>query len=555
MSSYFDNSNSNFNECSFYSQNQNSTQLDSPIYNALINYPQEKSLENEENLSLTAIYIIDKKGENEKSPIRKKKNDSKEKNLRGNNNVKASKMANKTIKHASPKPKNVNKNKNDNNINENSKNEPKNQKIRKTCINILGQIVKSKNNDIIESIKSDKKLKNSEIIILNENPIASKEDLDNYIFKIIKSLIVISLMKLIIKDDTSDSNNSLISNFVEYQFYKKNWKDNLEKYISQETISEIDKIYNNKTEYPKTNEFLGVTPYYYYKKIINDAFNNENIGNKNYQKDFKFLGNSIIKLIEGLAAYLAYYYRIQEKKVKKKKKKKNKDKNDNKNGDKNKTERKIENISNKNNDINIDINFVNNKINDNKSFLIEKDEFLKDDLNNYSYDCNSENNNINIFKEKQSKSNQSTNCSTYNFNLEEIEKGIRIDNLYKIIKNNKSLIENDKENFLNEKRKQLIDSYKNIKCKIKAIKILQTLDLDGLILLTKLITIEQQLYIKIKNSEVFEKAIKSKIDPDFNLDLTDNEKSEIENQIKFLRNTIENNNSFLKKKKKRNESK
>ena len=555
MSSYFDNSNSNFNECSFYSQNQNSTQLDSPIYNALINYPQEKSLENEENLSLTAIYIIDKKGENEKSPIRKKKNDSKEKNLRGNNNVKASKMANKTIKHVSFKLKNVNKNKNDNNINENSKNEPKNQKIRKTCINILGQIVKSKNNDIIESIKSDKKLKNSEIIILNENPIASKEDLDNYIFKIIKSLIVISLMKLIIKDDTSDSNNSLISNYVEYQFYKKNWKDNLEKYISQETISEIDGIYNNKTEYPKTNEFLGVAPYYYYKKIINDAFNNENIGNKNYQKDFKFLGNSIIKLIKGLAAYLAYYYSIQEKKVKKKKKKKNKDKNDNKNDDKNKTERKIENISNKDNDINIDINFVNNKINDNKSFLIEKDEFLKDDLNNYSYDCNSENNNINIFKEKQSKSNQSTNCSTYNFNLEEIEKGIRIDNLYKIIKNNKSLIENDKENFLNEKRKQLIDSYKNIKCKIKAIKILQTLDLDGLILLTKLITIEQQQYIKIKNSEVFEKAIKSKIDPDFNLDLTDNEKSEIENQIKFLRNTIENNNSFLKKKKKRNESK
>ena len=529
MSSYFDNYNSNFNECSFYSQNQNSTQLDSPIYNALINYPQEKSLENEENLSLTAIYIIDKKGENEKSPIRKKKNDSKEKNLRGNNNVKASKMANKTIKHVNFKLKNVNKNKNDNNINENSKNEPKKQKIRKTCINILKQIVKSKNNDIIESIKSDKKLKNSEIIILNENPIASKEDLDNYIFKIIKSLIVISLMKLIIKDDTSDSNNSLISNFVEYQFYKKNWKDNLEKYISQETISEIDKIYNNKTEYPKTNEFL--------------------------EKDFKFLGNSIIKLIEGMAAYLAYYYRIQEKKVKKKKKKKNKDKNDNKNDDKNKTERKIENISNKNNDINIDINFVNNKINDNKSFLIEKDEFLKDDLNNYSYDCNSENNNINIFKEKQSKSNQSTNCSTYNFNLEEIEKGIRIDNLYKIIKNNKSLIENDKENFLNEKRKQLIDSYKNIKCKIKAIKILQTLDLDGLILLTKLITIEQQQYIKIKNSEVFEKAIKSKIDPDFNLDLTDNEKSEIENQIKFLRNTIENNNSFLKKKKKRNESK
>ena len=365
MSSYFDNSNSNFNECSFYSQNQNSTQLDSPIYNALINYPQEKSLENEENLSLTAIYIIDKKGENEKSPIRIKKNDSKEKNLRGNNNVKASKMANKTIKHVSFKLKNVNKNKNDNNINENSKNEPKNQKIRKTCINILEQIVKSKNNDIIESIKSDKKLKNSEIIILNENPIASKEDLDNYIFKIIKSLIVISLMKLIIKDDTSDSNNSLISNYVEYQFYKKNWKDNLEKYISQETISEIDKIYNNKTEYPKTNEFLGVTPYYYYKKIINDAFNNENIGNKNYQKDFKFLGNSIIKLIEGLAAYLAYYYRIQEKKMKKKKKKKNKDKNDNKNDDKNKTERKIENISNKNNDINIDINFVNNKINDN----------------------------------------------------------------------------------------------------------------------------------------------------------------------------------------------
>ena len=117
------------------------------------------------------------------------------------------------------------------------------------------------------------------------------------------------------------------------------------------------------------------------------------------------------------------------------------------------------------------------------------------------------------------------------------------------------MIENDKENFLNEKRKQLIDSYKNIKCKIKAIKILQTLDLDGLILLTKLITIEQQQYIKIKNSEVFEKTIKSKIDPDFNLDLTDNEKSEIENQIKFLRNKIENNNSFLKKKKKRNESK
>ena len=105
-------------------------------------------------------------------------------------------------------------------------------------------------------------------------------------------------MKLIIKDDTSDSNNSLISNYVEYQFYKKNWKDNLEKYISQETISEIDKIYNNKTEYPKTNEFLGVTPYYYYKKIINDALNNENIGNKNYQKDFVYLIQNQILLMK-----------------------------------------------------------------------------------------------------------------------------------------------------------------------------------------------------------------------------------------------------------------
>ena len=88
-----------------------------------------------------------------------------------------------------------------------------------------------------------------------------------------------------------------------------------------------------------------------------------------------------------------------------------------------------------------------------------------------------------------------------------------------------------------------------------AIYIFISLNLDGLILLTKLITIEKGQYIKMKNSKEFENAIKSCIGQDFSLDLTEKEKKNIKERVKLLIYMVQNLKLFLKKKRKRNNSK
>ena len=68
-----------------------------------------------------------------------------------------------------------------------------------------------------------------------------------------------------------------------------------------------------------------------------------------------------------------------------------------------------------------------------------------------------------------------------------------------------------------------------------AIYIFISLNLDGLILLTKLITIEKGQYIKMKNSKEFENAIKSCIGQDFSLDLTEKEKKKYPRTCKTIK--------------------
>ena len=106
------------------------------------------------------------------------------------------------------------------------------------------------------------------------------------------------------------------------------------------------------------------------------------------------------------------------------------------------------------------------------------------------------------------------------------------------------------ENYFEDFQNKLTNSYKNHKCKEMAIYIFNSLNLDGLILLTKLITIEKGQYIKIKNSKEFTNAIK------FSPDLTVKEKKYIKKRVGLLKDITKDTPKLcLKKKRERNNSK
>ena len=122
-----------------------------------------------------------------------------------------------------------------------------------------------------------------------------------------------------------------------------------------------------------------------------------------------------------------------------------------------------------------------------------------------------------------------------------------VENLIKMTKKEflKGIMEDKYKEFITKKEFLEIDEeeqktyFKNLKCKIKAIEIFKSNDLDGLILLTKLINIDQDFYIKIINPENFEKTIKIlDVYKDFNIYLNfgynkDNEDNE-DNVDKYI---------------------
>ena len=95
-------------------------------------------------------------------------------------------------------------------------------------------------------------------------------------------------------------------------------------------------------------------------------------------------------------------------------------------------------------------------------------------------------------------------------------------------------------NFFTEDEKKQKNNYENSKCRNLAYELFETNNLEGLILLTKLIKLDKQkdkenndkIYIKILNAKKFEIAINLlKGYEDFKLDLFSNEKDEINNRI------------------------
>ena len=393
------------------------------------------------------------------------------------------------------------------------------QNISEETRNILNEIVKSNENRLFNEInrlnETNKNITNKEINELNENQKKSKNDLDIKICNNIKSLFVIVLIKLIL-DSKNDIPIINMNDFVKKQFYEEKSIDIIKKYIPKKLFLEINDIYNNY-EYQKPPEFLRLTPYLYFKKKLNELNKaNNKIGNK--QKNFKVNGNSILDLIIFLTTQLNKKEAIENKLIEK-----NKDK----------------------------IDILNIKYN--ISNRIGEEDYLNDNLDTELYDFITNNNKINITNKMLDKKYSNTNCSTNNtFYSEEIEKKNRKDNLREKIKrekkNNKKFDEKDFEDFQNKQTK-------NLKCKRKAINIFNYLNLDGLILLTKLITIEKGKYIKIKNSKEFENAIKSFISPDFSLNLTAKEEANNNERINLLKDIEKDPNLFLKKKRKRNNSK
>ena len=205
----------------------------------------------------------------------------------------------------------------------------------------------------------------------------------------------------------------------------------------------------------------------------------------------------------------------------------------------------------------------------NNNIQNRNDENISNDYINNNFDENININNIN--EEELAGNNTKTKCTT---NSEEIEKVNRKDNLFNVFKTmikknheiesdsiddiikdlykkknekfnleHKDLLnwikikdfltkeikleEKNEENIFKQDEEEQKKYYKNLKCKNEAVQILISLNLDGLIILQKLVTVEKKKYIKIKNSEEFERIIKEKVNPYFSLNLTYNEKNDI----------------------------
>ena len=304
--------------------------------------------------------------------------------LNDKNKIKNANSPEKTL----PEKNKCEESKKDKSINGDKKTKEK-QNISEETRNKLNEIVESNENGLFDEIiglnKTNKNITNQEINELNENQKKSKNNLDIEICNNIKSLFVIILIKLIL-DSKNDNPIINMNDFVKKQFYEERSIDILKKYVPENIISEINDIYNNN-DYPKSREFLGLTPYLYSKNKINEL-NKENSRKGYKQKDFRISGNSILNLIKGLATYLSKNPDIEK------------------------------NLNEKNKDKMDILNII-----DNTNIRIEEEEFLNDNLDKQLYDCNTNNNEINITNEMLDENYSNTNCSTNNtFNLEEIDK-------------------------------------------------------------------------------------------------------------------------------------
>lgn len=110
----------------------------------------------------------------------------------------------------------------------------------------------------------------------------------------------------------------------------------------------------------------------------------------------------------------------------------------------------------------------------------------------------------------------------------------------------KEKLEDKGVSLFDDDKKEQIKKYQNSKCKIVADKFYQTKNFQGLLTLINLVVIDENLYLRIRDAEEFEKVTKNlKGYGNFSIDLTENEKKDIENRIKKLVEIAENPKGYL----------
>ena len=450
------------------------------------------------------------------------------------------------------------------------------------------------NSDKKDKQKSDKKSKDEQKIINDFKQtffsiyIRTIFESSENLFNCIKSLIFFLLVNLFVHSDDKNNkhyneNNNFINN-LETNFNKWKWKEILKEYFTvvlpnEEYILFLNKILDvcedkkNDPENKNTIELLDLTPFKYFKEVIDKGFGKQH----NYSN-----GKQMIKNI--LDRIKCLILQIVKKNIKEIKEEKIVNNNINQNFIDSQSDNSGNNLDEElNNDFKaINVNKVNDnnnlQINDNnkstnyssndtnitKTFKIEK-KIRRDNLLNVLKNMILKAFEI-VFKGKIQKKNifyvskplkdneEKKEGSDFTEYAEKLKEELKInkvnkevENLIKMTKKEflKGIMEDKYKEFITKKEFLEIDEeeqktyFKNLKCKIKAIEIFKSNDLDGLILLTKLINIDQDFYIKIINPENFEKTIKIlDVYKDFNIYLNfgynkDNEDNE-DNVDKYI---------------------
>jgi hypothetical protein len=107
-----------------------------------------------------------------------------------------------------------------------------------------------------------------------------------------------------------------------------------------------------------------------------------------------------------------------------------------------------------------------------------------------------------------------------------------------------------RKKFFNDEKHDQIKRCKNDKCRYLAYRIIETKNLKGMILLTKLTKPDRTKYIKIKKAENFMGAFKKLDDyKEFNLKLTSSDKQKINERIKIFKSLAKEPFTYLANKK------
>ena len=450
----------------------------------------------------------------------------------------------------SPKSKNNSEKLNDNYINENNKNEPKRELVFQVKIMNKSKATNDLNENqiIIDILEEDKKTPDE-----------------------IKSLIAESLSKN--KNIPKDMKEEIKT--IWYEILENNFTNNI-----------ILEMYNNPEKYKNTYSSPEEASYsLLYEEIC--ALKAQNIRKNNKKKKFK-IGDSISLLIVVIIKFRdrkeKKNIKLKEKKIKKESAKINNVfingnicnvseeetlKVDlNKEFNNNICANNINNINNENLNINNsktkDSTNVNNLEENEKEIRadnlfqkvikIPKKKFLEEFLKNSKVA-------IKENKYEKIKITKKSYLKYMDSDCTDIVKNIYGENYMNNIKNSDKIALNlsqkkkidflkdikKEDSFYENDREKQRNYFKNLICKNMAVKILNTRNLNDLILINKYITKEKGQYMKIKKREEFEKVIQTFVDKNFSLKLIKEEtyinkrEDKLEKIVEDIKKEVEQN--------------